>query len=106
MRFNGEVDILTFEFFEEAIIQAVESGHRKLKLDFENLHCMNSTALGLVLATYRHLRQQGGDLRVVKISSRLQAVFDLLRISRLLQGGEDDDEDDGNGGPAGVLARR
>ena len=99
LRPEGYIDASTFPMFEEAVTQLVEDGHYHLQIDCEKLSYINSTALGLLVATWRQVHQYGGTL-VLDIS---KASDKLKKILRSLGMRFDDDEDDGL---AGVAVRR
>jgi len=98
LRPEGYIDASTFPVFEAAVTQLVEHGHYHLQVDFERLTSINSTALGLLMATWRQVHPYGGTL-VVDIS---KASDNLKKLLRSL-GMRFDDEDDGL---AGVAVRR
>jgi anti-anti-sigma factor len=70
--------------FEEELTKLVEGGHYNLLLDLEKLTYINSTGLGLLMATFRQVRQQGGDLVIAKMSDKITNIFNLLGFSRLI----------------------
>jgi anti-sigma B factor antagonist len=100
IRLEGYVDAHTFTDFEEKLTHLVDIGKYKIKLDLEKLTYINSTGLGLLVATYRQVRQHGGDLVIENLSPRISNIFNLLGFSRLMH---DDDQDQGL---AGVAVRR
>jgi anti-anti-sigma factor len=57
LRLEGYVDAHTFTDFEEELTKLVEGGHYSLLLDLEKLTYINSTGLGLLMATFRQVRQ-------------------------------------------------
>ena len=94
----GAVDASTFQDFEEALTQLAEGGALWLQLELGELRAINSTGLGLLLATHRQLRQHGGRLEIRGLSAEITNVFNLLGLSRLL--------DEGDEGTAGVVVGR
>lgn len=84
LRLEGYVDAHTFTEFEEELTQLVESGKYNLLLDLEKLTYINSTGLGLLMATFRQVRQHGGDLVIAKMSDKITNIFNLLGFSRLI----------------------
>ena len=84
LRLEGYVDAHTFTEFEEELTRLVESGQYNLLLDLEKLTYINSTGLGLLMATFRQVRQQNGDLVIAKMSDKITNIFNLLGFSRLI----------------------
>jgi len=84
LRLEGYVDAHTFTEFEEELTKLVEGGHYNLLLDLEKLTYINSTGLGLLMATFRQVRQHGGDLVIAKMSDKITNIFNLLGFSRLI----------------------
>jgi anti-anti-sigma factor len=84
LRLEGYVDAHTFTEFEEELTQLVESGKYYLLLDLEKLTYINSTGLGLLMATFRQVRQHSGDLVIAKMSDKITNIFNLLGFSRLI----------------------
>ena len=84
LRLEGYVDAHTFTDFEEELTRLVEGGNYNLLLDLEKLTYINSTGLGLLMATFRQVRQHGGDLVIAKMSDKITNIFNLLGFSRLI----------------------
>ena len=84
LRLEGYVDAHTFTEFEEELTKLVENGQHHLLLDLEKLTYINSTGLGLLMATFRQVRQYSGDLVIAKMSDKITNIFNLLGFSRLI----------------------
>ena len=84
LRLEGYVDAHTFTEFEEELTKLVEGGNYNLLLDLEKLTYINSTGLGLLMATFRQVRQHQGDLVIAKMSDKITNIFNLLGFSRLI----------------------
>src|SRR5687768_11097840 len=84
LRLEGYVDAHTFTDFEEELNKLVEGGQYHLLLDLEKLTYINSTGLGLLMATFRQVRQYEGDLVIAKMSDKITNIFNLLGFSRLI----------------------
>lgn len=85
LRLEGYVDAHTFTEFEEELTRLTDKEkHYNLLLDLEKLTYINSTGLGLLMATFRQVRQHGGDLVIAKMSDKITNIFNLLGFSRLI----------------------
>ena len=85
LRLEGYVDAHTFAEFEEELTRLTDREQQyNLLLDLEKLTYINSTGLGLLMATFRQVRQHGGDLVIAKMSDKITNIFNLLGFSRLI----------------------
>ena len=86
LRLEGYVDAHTFAEFEEELTRLTDKEKQyHLLLDLEKLTYINSTGLGLLMATFRQVRQHGGDLVIAKMSDKITNIFNLLGFSRLIR---------------------
>ena len=58
----------------------MDKGSKKLLLDLYEVGYVDSSGLGELVTTYTTVRNQGGYLKLVRISKRLQ---DLLQMTKL-----------------------
>ncbi len=83
LRLIGDIDTCTFSTWELALAAAVEAKPLFLTIDCRRLNSINSTALGLLMAGVRQIRQQGGRVNIHNLSPALTRIFNQLGFSRL-----------------------
>jgi anti-sigma B factor antagonist len=64
-----------------AIRRLAEEGKKKILLNLERVGYMDSTGLGELIASYTTVSRDGGQLKLLQLSGKLQ---DLLVITKLL----------------------
>jgi anti-sigma B factor antagonist len=64
----------------EVVRNLIESGNKKILLNLHEVGYVDSSGLGELTKTYTSVRNQGGQLKLVNISKR---VNDLLQMTRL-----------------------
>jgi anti-sigma B factor antagonist len=64
-----------------AIRRLAEEGKKKILLNLEKVGYMDSTGLGELIASYTTVSRDGGQLKLLQLSGKLQ---DLLVITKLL----------------------
>jgi len=64
----------------EAVSNLIQAGTRKILLNLREVGYVDSSGLGELIKTYTSVRNQGGQLKLVNISKR---VNDLLQMTRL-----------------------
>lgn len=57
---------------------------RKLVLDLRNVQFMDSAGCGALLGFFRRLRDLGGRFAVCHVRSPVRALFDLIRLTRVI----------------------
>lgn len=66
--------------FREEISALAEKGKTNVVGDMGDVSFMNSSGLGVLIATLTSLRKQGGDLKLCNATERIRS---LLKISKL-----------------------
>ena len=56
----------------------------KLALDLSHLRFVDSSGLGAFISCLRRLNAKGGDLKLYGMSKQVRAVFELVRMDRIL----------------------
>jgi anti-sigma B factor antagonist len=65
----------------EAIQNELDNGERKFVLNMADVSYIDSSALGQLIWAYTTVRNKGGDVKLLNITSR---VKDLLQLTKLL----------------------
>ncbi len=69
------------ELLKDKINSLLASGHKKLVLNLEGVPYIDSAGLGEVVRTYTTVSRQGGSLKLLNLTKRIE---DLLAITKLL----------------------
>ncbi len=69
------------ELLKDKINSLIQQGHRKLLLNLEGVPYVDSAGLGEIVRTYTTVSRQGGNLKLLNLTKRIQ---DLLAITKLL----------------------
>ena len=69
------------ELLKDKINSLVQQGHQKLVLNLEGVPYIDSAGLGEIVRTYTTVSRQGGKLKLLNLTKRIQ---DLLAITKLL----------------------
>ncbi len=84
VRIEGELDTRTSPDAEAQLTQLVDTGARKVVVNFERLDYISSAGLSLLLTTAKQLRVSGGELRVCSLSGLVKEVFEMSGFDSLL----------------------
>ncbi len=66
----------------DEVHKLVNGGTKRFIVDMKSVEHINSSGLGLLIASLNAVRQAGGDLKIANASPR---VLDLLKITKLNQ---------------------
>ena len=90
-RANGGVMILDLkgkltigegdEFLKDKVNSLIQQGHQKLLLNLKGVPYVDSAGLGEIVRTYTTVSRQGGKLKLLNLTKRIE---DLLAITKLL----------------------
>jgi anti-sigma B factor antagonist len=69
------------ELLKDKINSLIHQGHKKLLLNLEGVPYIDSAGLGEIVRTYTTVSRQGGNLKLLNLTKRIQ---DLLAITKLL----------------------
>jgi anti-sigma B factor antagonist len=69
------------EMLKERINSLIQQGHKRLLLNLEAVPYIDSAGLGEIVRTYTTVSRQGGKLKLLNLTKRIQ---DLLAITKLL----------------------
>ena len=69
------------ELLKDKINSLIQQGHRKLVLNLEGVPYVDSAGLGEIVRTYTTVSRQGGNLKLLNLTKRIE---DLLSITKLL----------------------
>ena len=69
------------ELLKDKVNSLIQQGHKKLLLNLEGVPYVDSAGLGQIVRTYTTVSRQGGNLKLLHLTKRIE---DLLAITKLL----------------------
>ena len=66
-------------------MQFLDGVQGSIVADLSDLEYISSAGLGVILHTYKRLRRQGHELRLVNLVPRVRSIFEYAGFDRLLQ---------------------
>lgn len=78
-----DLDASDAEEFKKGAAAEVQ-GHAKVAMDVSGIGFMDSAGLGAILSVYKKVRSNGGRFNLFGLSDEVTALFDLVRMRRLL----------------------
>jgi len=84
LRITGEVDLYTAPQLREQMIQLVSSGVRHIIADLRGVDFLDSSGLGVLVASLKRLRTHDGSLMVAASADRTVRIFQITGLTRVL----------------------
>jgi anti-anti-sigma factor len=84
MVFTGALELHLSSTIRSVLDDALATGADDVYLDLGGVDRIDSHVVGLFTATVKRLRDRGGRMRVLRISSPARRVFELTGLSRIL----------------------
>ena len=86
LRLEGAFDALSAPASRSALDTLVNDRRSPVAIDMSALRLIDSSGVGAVVSLYKRVVAQGGRLSVQGLSGQPLAIFQLLRLDRLLAG--------------------
>ncbi|MDO5095391.1 MAG: STAS domain-containing protein [Peptostreptococcaceae bacterium] len=71
---NGEIDLNTVEVLEKALNEAFQQ-KKDVIIDMANVRFIDSTGIGLLVQTYKKLKQMGNKITILNAQENVRKVF-------------------------------
>lgn len=85
LQIDGEIDRESIVHFKETVEQLIGSFEQKnLVLDLGNLMFINSEGIGYITDIYNRLATQNKKLIIIKASTRIMDIFNLVGLDSLI----------------------
>lgn len=83
VRMDGRLDAAAVSTIKGQITNIKVSDGGDLVFNFAKVDFIDSTGLGLVVSTFRHVREANGDLAVCCLTPQVRSLFELTRMHRI-----------------------
>lgn len=83
-RVTGDVDFDVAPQLKKRIVSRVEAGDRQLIIDLSGVGFIDSTAIGVLVASLKRLREAGGSLLVVCDNEDVRSIFETVGLESVI----------------------
>jgi anti-anti-sigma factor len=70
------------EELKKTIREQINAGCLDITLDFKNIESIDSSGLGVLIATQNELKQKQGGLSVSNVSDSIMKMFKIMRLDK------------------------
>ena len=80
---GGQLIVGNRQLLKEQVLDQLERGDRKFRLDFSKTDYIDSSGLGVLVTLSKKIREEGGELSLVSLSEDLRTLFELTKLDTL-----------------------
>ena len=80
---RGEIDVATSPALREELYAIIDRGARTLVVDLSELGFIDSSGLGVLVATLKHIRERDGELILTGLDQPALRVFEITGLTEL-----------------------
>ncbi len=79
---RGDLDMAAADQMKRALIKLVDDGKRKVLVDLAQVGYVDSSGMGALVASLKHARTVGGELRLCALQDDVRAIFEMTRLNK------------------------
>jgi anti-sigma B factor antagonist len=80
----GEIDAFTAPNLREELLPLAEGENRIMSINLRDVSYLDSTGLGVFVGLFKKLKENGGELRLIELSDRLQRLFEITGLGNIM----------------------
>lgn len=84
VRLNGEIDVYTAPQLKQEILPLTEIKGIKVQIDLQNISYLDSTGLGVFINAYKSTRENGSELKLINLHSRVLRLFKVTGLHEIM----------------------
>jgi len=85
LRVAGELDVLSVAHVVPVIEDLLRGPQARWIIDLSHLRIIDSSGVGLIIYTFRKLRDRGGELAIEGANAQPLSILRLMRLDQVLQ---------------------
>ncbi len=80
------------EAFNQTLQALIHEGVKNFIVNLERVKWVNSTGLGILISGYSTVRKNGGELKLLKVSDRIENIFIVSKLYTVFESFDDEEE--------------
>jgi anti-sigma B factor antagonist len=89
---SGSLDIGTVSAMKVDMDSILSTGQHKVLFDLYDLEQIDSSGIGAIIALFKRVRSNRGDVKIARLMGQPKEIFSLLRLDRVFEIHDDFDK--------------
>jgi len=81
---RGDLDMAVADTMKRTLTELVDKGQHRIVLDLAAVSYIDSSGLGAFVASMKHARTAGGDIKLCAMQSDVRSIFDMTRLIKVV----------------------
>ena len=73
------------DVFKDTIKQLIEEGYKNVIVNLKHVPWVNSTGLGILIAGYTTLKREGGALKLIHVTDRIESILMITKLGTIFE---------------------
>jgi len=73
------------DVFKDTIKQLIEEGYKNVIVNLKHVPWVNSTGLGILIAGYTTLKREGGALKLINVTDRIESILMITKLGTIFE---------------------
>ena len=78
--------------FKDTIKQLIEEGYKNVIVNLQHVPWVNSTGLGILIAGYTTLKREGGALKLIHVTERIDSILMITKLGTIFESYSDEQQ--------------
>lgn len=79
------------DVFKETIKGLIEDGFKNVIVNLAHVPWVNSTGLGILIAGYTTLKREGGSLKLIHVTDRIESILMITKLGTIFEAYSDEE---------------
>lgn len=82
---NGDLDMAVADIVRRSLMDLVDKKLVRIVIDLGRVSYVDSSGLGAMVASMKHARSAGGDIKLCALQDDVRAVFEMTRLIKVME---------------------
>ena len=80
------------DVFKGTVKQLIQEGYKNVLVNLHDVPWVNSTGLGILIAGYTTLKREGGTLKLLNVTDRIESILMITKLGTIFESYSDEGE--------------